>query len=315
MTRLTNILTLVLALQLLLVAGVFWPRSTEGEGTARSALLELSATEIDRIAISDNESSLLLSLTESGWQLPEYHKLPVDGAKVARVLEDLPALSRGWPVASTGGAKDRFEVADNNFQRKVEFFAGEDESGSLYLGTSPGFRKVHTRIAGSDPIYAVEFNTFDLPVQPGEWLDKTLLQVRQVDAITGLDYRLRKEGDTWSGDSDSAPEQAEVDKLFNGLTGLRVTAAADIATAAVLEEMNAPATLTVNSGENRYEYRLFEIGEAYYIQRSDIPVYFSLGQFDYDRLNDVNAATLYSSEDDGTAGEGTGTTGEPVAEG
>lgn len=293
MNRLGNILTLALVFQLLLVAAAFWPRSIEGEGSARMALLELAEGDVDRLTISDKESSVLLSLGENGWQLPNYHSLPVETAKLKRALEDLPTLTRGWPVANTSSAGERFEVAEDEFQRKVVYFGGDSEQGSLYLGTSPGFRKVHTRIAGSDAVYSVEFNTFDLPTSPAEWLDKALLQVRDVQTISGLDYSLRKEGDTWIGESEIAAEQTEVDKLFNGLTGMRVTAAADIATAAIFEEMNAPATLTITTGGGELEYRLFEIEDAYYIQRSDISVYFNLSQFDYDRLNEVNSASLF----------------------
>ena len=47
-----------------------------------------------------------------------------------------------------------------------------------------------------------------------------------------------------------------------------------ISTEAILDEMNAPPTITVTTTEDVYEYRLFEIEEAYYVQRADIPVFF-----------------------------------------
>lgn len=298
MNRLSNILTLALAFQLLLVVAVFWPRGTEGEDDARTPLLSLAKDGIDRIAISDAESSVLLTRDGDAWQLPEYHGLPVDGQKLRRVTENLPTLARGWPVASSSSAKERFEVAEENFQRKVAYFTGENSEGGLYLGTSPGFRKVHTRIDGGDPVYAVEFNTFDLPVAPAEWLDKTLLQLKDVNSVTGLDYSIRKDGEAWTGEGEQAPAQAEVDKLVNGLTSMRVTAAADIATASILAEMAAPPTLTVGTNDGSHEIRLYETEDTYYIQRADIPVFFSLSQFDYDRLNEVNAASLYPVEEE-----------------
>ena len=91
--------------------------------------------------------------------------------------------------------------------------------------------------------------------------------------------------------------------LVSGLGGLRVTGAADIATAAVLDELDAPPTLVAQSGEQRHEYRLYEIEDAYYVRRSDIPVYFSLGAFDYDRLNDVSAESLYAAPGDAEEAE------------
>jgi hypothetical protein len=293
MNRLGKILTLALALQLLLVVAVFWPRSDEAEGLARTALVELDAAAVDRIAIEDTDSSVLLGRGGDGWVLPDYHGLPVDQQKLQRVLRDLPALPRGWPVARSGGAAERFEVDERSFQRHVTWFGGESAAGEIYLGTSPGFRKVHTRIAGSDPVYAVEFNTFDLPVEPAEWLDKTLLRVATPSAISGRDYQLSREGEAWLGRGQAQAASAEVDKLVNGLTSLRVTAVADIALAAELEQMEVAPTLSVSSAGEIYEYRLYEMEDERYIKRSDIPVYFSFSQFDYDRLNEVNAASLY----------------------
>lgn len=303
MNRPSNILALVLAIQLLLVAAVFWPRTDAAEGTARTALLSLDASSIDRIAVSDADSSVLVVRGGDGWQMPEYHDLPVDRQKMNRLLEGLPTLARGWPVASSSGASERFEVAADNFQRRLEYFSGEENTDSLYLGTSPGFRKVHTRIGDSEPVYAVEFNTFDLPTTPAEWLDKTLLQLKDVALVSGVDYSIRREGESWTGDNAQVPAQSEVDKLVNGLSSLRVTEAADIATAAMLEEMDAPPTLTVYTGGESHEFRLYEFEDARYVRWSDIPLYFSLSQFDYDRLNDVNAASLYPAPETETATE------------
>ncbi len=298
MNRFSNILTLVLGLQLLLVAALFWPSTDDGDNLANQALLQLASPEaINRIAIGDNENAVILSQQGDRWILPEYHSLPIDSARLSRLIQDLPALSRGWPVASSASATRRFQVANDSFQREVEYFIGEDSQGRIYLGTSPGFRKVHARSGKDDVVYAVEFNTFDVPAQAAEWLDKTLLQVSDIQFIDGLDYLLSLEGENWAGENGTVPEQAEVDKLVNALSSLRVTAAADIATASILEEMQAPPTLTVTTGDEIYEYRLFEIDEDRYIQRADIPVYFTLSAFDYDRLNDVNAASLFPAVD------------------
>ncbi len=293
MNRSSNILTLVLVCQLLLVAMVFWPVNNEAEDTAGHPLLDLQAEAIDRIIIADGTTSVVLARQGDNWRLPNYHALPVDRQKLKRSLHDLPALARGWPVTGSVTAANRFEVAEDTFQRQVEYFGNEESAGSLYLGTSPGFRKVHTRIAGNDAVYAVEFNTFDLPATGAQWLDKTLLRVPAVQAVQGLDYRIIKSADGWQGASGDVPAQTEVDKLVNGLTSLRVTEAADIATAAIFTEMDVPATLSIESSGGSYEFRLFEIEGAYYVQRSDIAVYFGLSAMDYDRLNEVTAASLF----------------------
>lgn len=312
MSRLTTGLSLVLLIQLVISAAVFWPQQDRGEADARAPLLAAMLDDVNRLVIRDGDTRVVMSQVESGWRLPEYHQLPVDADRVRRTLEELPGLRRGWPVASSSGAAARFEVAEDSFQRSVEYFRGDASVGQLLIGTSPGFRKVHARVAGSDAVYAVEFNSFDLPANPEEWLDKQLLQVADVTSVRGLDYQLRREGDSWQGE-DATPDPELVDELINGLTSLRVNGAADVATAAILEELTAPPTLEVEADGTRHEYRLYEIEEAYYIQRNDIPVYFSLNAFDYDRLNDVNRESLYPApgvEQEEQSGEGAGAEGK-----
>ena len=296
MNRLSQTLTLLLGVQLLLAIFVFWPADNQSEDGAGATLLSVNADSIDRLSISDSDTALLLQRQDANWIMPEYHNLPVDAAKIARTLNDLPRLPRGWPVASSDGAATRFEVAEDNFQRRVEYFEGDSSKGALFVGTSPGFRKVHTRVGGESPVYAVEYNSFDLPAQPAEWLDKTLLQVGDIQFVSGLDYELSLEGESWNDAEGNTADAASVEALVNGLASLRVTSVADIATAAILDEMNAPPTITVTTTEDVYEYRLFEMEEAYYVQRADIPVFFNLSGFDHNRLNEVNAESLFPVE-------------------
>jgi hypothetical protein len=307
----TRILTGLLAAQLLLTVVVFWPGTGSKENGATSPLLDFERAGVERIVISDDETSLVVSRAGDGWILPEYHGLPADPAKLTAALDTLPTLSRGWPVAQTASARQRFEVADDKYQRKLEYATGSESLGTVYLGTSPGFRKVHARPGDEEAVYSVEFNTFDLPVTESGWLDKTLLQVEAVDAVQGLDYQLKREAEAWVMADDQEPVAGVVEGLVNGLESLRVIGPVDIATAAILRETEVPPTLTVRSGEQSYEYRLFEIEDAYYIKRSDIDIYFSVSALDYDRLNDVNAGALLGQDEESAEDTGEPLAGEP----
>ncbi len=298
MNRLTTLLAAALALQLALSVALLWPRENPGASDARLALMNVAADQVDKLIVSSGEDSLLIQRAESGWVMPDYHGLPVQTSRLNRVLIDLPALPRGWPVASSDTAASRFQVAAEEFQRRVEFYRGEDSQGTVYVGTSPGFRKVHVRPADASQVFAVEFNSFELPLLAAEWLDKSLLQLRDVTDIEGLDYRLSREGDRWRGSEAAPPSTDVVDTLVNGLTSLRVTGAADIATASLLSDLSAPPTLQVTAGGERYAFRLYEMEDNYFIQREDIPVFFSLSALDYDRLNDVDAESLYAAPQD-----------------
>ena len=298
MTRPGYILALVLALQLLLTAALFWPREEAGQELARTGLFAFASADIDRVTVSDGDNTAVLARKSGGWIMPEYHDLAVDSARMAMLLKTLPTRERGWPVASRASAAERFEVAEDNFQRRVEYMQEEDSVGVLYLGSSPGFRRIHTRIDDESPIYSVEFNTFDAPAESAEWIDKTLLQVKGVRAIKGLDFRLTLKGGEWTDAKGNVAAKEEAEELVNGLTGLRVTAAADDDATAALEEMDTPPSLTVTSSGGEFQYRLFEIEEDRYVQRTDIPVYFSLSTTDYDRLNDPTSVSLFPEEDE-----------------
>jgi hypothetical protein len=310
MTGLNKILALVLLAQMGLLAWAFWPAARDNDDAAQAPLLALGQDSTSRVVISDNETGVALARGESGWRLPEYHDLPVDQTRFARVLDELPALARGWPLAQTRAAKIRFEVSADNFQRRIEYYAAEQNEGTLFLGTSPGFRKVHTRINDEDAVYAVEFNTFDLPTTAAEWLDKTLLQAGQLKSVQGLDYTIHRDGERWLDSSGDVADPAAADALSNSLGSLLVTAAASMDIAALLEDMAVPPTLTVETDSGSLEFRLYEMEEERYIKRSDIPVYFSLAAYDYDLLDNTGAASLFPVADTAEAEE---TTTEPAA--
>ena len=295
MTRFSQVLSLLLAAQLLISVAVFWPREERGNQDARSAILSLSQDSIDRIEISDGSGDVQLLRGDQGWTLPDYFSLPVDQASTETVLTALPSQPRGWPVASSDSAAERFEVAEDRYQRRVRFYQTDSLVGEIYLGSSPGFRKVHSRPGDNRQVYAIEFSSFDLPMGQADWLDKRVLQLdADITAFTGLDYQITQSQDASWKDPEGAPaQQADVDQLINGLKGLRVTAAADPATTELLRQMEVPANLKVTTASGNYGFRLFEIEDAHYIQREDIPVFFSISAFDYDRLNKVSAASLF----------------------
>jgi hypothetical protein len=293
MKRLSIFLIVILAVQVALLTQVFWPREQHSDDLSQTALQVLDSAEVNKLLITDDSTSVVLVREDSHWILPEYHGLPVDGTALQRALVDLPELLRGWPVAHTSGAQQRFEVAEDHFQRRVQFFGGEQPLADIFLGTSPGFRKVHVRPADQDNIYSVEFNTFDLPTTPAQWLDKSLLQITGITAVQGIDFDVSLRDEQWLTNDGQVPDQAAVDTLINSLGSLLVTEATGLATAKVLEDVAAPPTLTINADGDTIEFRLFEIEEARYIKRNDIAVYFSLSALDYDRLNDVRAATLF----------------------
>ena len=295
MTRLDNILLLALAVQLLLAVAVFWPRQEAGQKLADTPLLSIESADIDRVSIDDTNSAVVLVRDDDGWTMPDYHDLPVSASRIETLLEN-PAQ----PGARLAGGQQRrrrgaFRGGRGQLSAQDRVFRGRGQRGHSVSGHLAGVPQDPCAPTDSNTVYSIKFNAFDAPTQPAEWLEKTLLQVKEdIQSIRGLDYGLSRSGEAWVDAQGNTADEEEARKLLNGMTNLRVTAATDEATAAILQEMDSPPNLTVSVGGGvEYRFRLFEIEDAHYIQRTDMPVHFSLSAYDYNRINDVNAASLF----------------------
>ncbi len=147
-------------------------------------LVTFEVDGLDQIRVSGrDESPIELSLQEDLWLMPG--ELKVDSSRMDSLMEVLASDRWTWPVASTGEAAERFEVTEDSFQRKLELYSEDETVATLYLGTSPSFRRIHARESDSEKIYAIELATYDLPLDKDDWLDKTLIQTpASLDAMS-----------------------------------------------------------------------------------------------------------------------------------
>src|SRR6476619_7330187 len=101
MNRHVKALSLVLAVQLAVLAGVlFW--NQRAASTPAGALLQVDRAKVDGIVIVDEKGAKLkLQRAETGWTLPDSRGLPADGEKVGQMLDKLIAASAPWPVATS----------------------------------------------------------------------------------------------------------------------------------------------------------------------------------------------------------------------
>lgn len=176
MNRHVKALTLLLAAQLIVLVGVLWWPSRDVESDS-GALLNIDQAKVDGVLIEDETGAKLnLQQREGVWILPDAGNLPADGEKVVALLKKLFDASAPWPVATSAESARRFEVTPEKFQRHIQLRIADAVTGDIYLGTSPGFRKVHARLAEADDVYAIEFANFEATTRPDDWLDKSLLQ-------------------------------------------------------------------------------------------------------------------------------------------
>ena len=138
-------------------------------------LLALDRDALDRIEISTADGKVELHKKAGQWQMGE--GLPVAKDRINDVLKQLEELRRGWAVANSDEAANRFEVTEEKFKRKVRFLQGDKEMDLLLVGTSPSFRHAHVRKSGDDAIYSAKLDEFSLATERDHWLDTQLMQL------------------------------------------------------------------------------------------------------------------------------------------
>lgn len=294
----------LLALQLVLAAGLALNGLRERAGDVATPLLDFETANVDRIVIDDNASkSTTLTRNDDGWQLASLSDLPANKAKTDGVLDTLAGLRTTMPVVSTAAGRERFEVTEDNFQRRLRLYDGEELLGEYFFGTSPGFRRTHGRRADDDEVYALNFNNFDLPGDSNDWLDKTLLGADDVQKIKGADYELNRNGEIWQLAAMEANEVApqvdtsKVTELVNALESMRVLRAED----GLPEGERVVVEVTTDSGNLRYEFATDD--SKYYVKRSDRDRAFTINKTDYDRIAGKTRELLIDSAADNGAAE------------
>ena len=176
----------LLALQLIVAAGLGYARSGLAGPPKEVPLVALTDHKIDRITIEGpDKAKVVLAQAKGSWQLPELNDFPADQTRVKTLVHSLGKLHEGLPVATTRDAQARFKVSDANFERRVTLAAGGRPVGTVYFGTSPSMREIHARRNGQSDVYSVQFASWQMPAKASDWEDKTLLQipVHDIDAI------------------------------------------------------------------------------------------------------------------------------------
>ena len=294
----------LLVSQCILATGLFVSDRHAAQSNVALPLLSFAQAQVGRVVISDSDNTVTLSKSGDRWVLPDLQALPANQRQLTDVFEKLSALQAGWPVATTSSSQARFEVSDEKFQRRIQLYQGDDLVEDFFVGTSPGFRKVHVRQADDDAIYSVLLNSYELPAQGDQWLDKTLLGASAVTAIKAGDYALKKTGDDWhfeppepqANSENSAPEidAEKAAQLASAFTTLRVQGWVDKPDPKLKEATSAAFEIT---GSAQWHYDLLALDEQYYIRRNDRDLLFKLSQSDYEKIVNITQAQLVKTVD------------------
>lgn len=293
MNRAVAILLAVFVLQCGIVAYAWWPAGSATQAADHDNFAPFSADNVDRLAIGDAyDNEVVLTRTGRQWALPGLHGLPADGDKINALFDGLNSGNDGWPIARSATARQRFQVGEGNYQRRVSLEAGGIVVGTMYLGTSPGFGKVHARNSEQEAIFSIALNNFEMPAIAGKWLDPRLLQVRVPVRIDSDLYHLRFEDGTWLAGNGAIPDDAELMTLLTALKTLSVLGVADEDQARSLADSEADVIMEIESLAGAVTFELIARDGQYFLHSSEYPLFFEIGELDFMRIAGIDIALI-----------------------
>ncbi|NRA44536.1 MAG: DUF4340 domain-containing protein [Oligoflexales bacterium] len=179
MKKSINILASLLLVQIVLAIFLLTREEPTATFTAKEPLLAVTDSSVDKIVIESKEdekvNSLELVKKDGLWMIPSYHNFPASENKIRDFLASMGSFKKSWPVGKTKISAKQFKVVDDSFERRLTFYNADKKQSTLYLGSSPSFKKVHARVNDDDYTHSIGFNTYEAQVNSKEWIDKNYL--------------------------------------------------------------------------------------------------------------------------------------------
>jgi Domain of unknown function (DUF4340) len=295
--RAGKFLLYLLLVQVGITIAIYRAEHNGAAGLAKVSLVEAGPYVIDEIDIEDSMgSSVILRKVGDLWLLPTLGDLPANPEMVAKALQQLTQEDPGWSVAHTLAARQRFQVAHYHFRRKVGLSSLKQNVGTVFLGTSPGFRRVHARNQAQDEIYSVGLNLYDLPARADKWLEPRLLQIRAPMQITADGYSLHRDSGVWQLGNGEKPDQRELQALLDTLRNLQVQGVASESVEQQVALVEADLILEVKGLSAKAQLQLFKLGQEHLISSSEYPYLFRVSAYDYDRLTGIDSFLLSGAQ-------------------
>jgi hypothetical protein len=186
MKRSTLILTGLLAAQLALALLLTLSGPDQSAFKAEEPLLAFDKAKVDQIAVDETGGNSVVLRKENGkWLIPALASFPANENLVDSLLTKLSGLKKGWPVATTSEAAERFKLAEKNHERRIVLKSGDKTLAELFLGSAQTYRQAHVRAANDSAIYSAALAAYDAATRGEEWMNRDYL-VTPRDKIAGL---------------------------------------------------------------------------------------------------------------------------------
>jgi hypothetical protein len=187
MNRQNQILSLILVVQIVLGAVIFFPRSSDDDQPGGPLLKDFSSDEVTQVTITDGDGNTVMLAKQSGeWVLPDAGDYPVETGRVESLLDKIKALQADRLIAVNESSHKRLQVAENQFERLIEIErSGADEADRLYIGSSSGGNATHMRVNDNSKVYLTSgLSAWEASAHMSSWVNTLYLSVPQANVVT-----------------------------------------------------------------------------------------------------------------------------------
>jgi hypothetical protein len=305
MKRFTLVLTALLGVQIVLASVLLLSGPSDEAFRADEPLLAFETEKVDQIAIDETGgSSVTLKKVDGKWVIPGMADFPADQQRVASLLDKLAELKKGWPVATSSEAAERFKVTEANHVRQVALKGGEDGLGTLLIGASPTYRQANIRSADGNEIYSATIAAHEAGARGEDWMDRNLLNAAQdkIASIAVGDVTLeRKDGKFMLAGlgPEETVKDAEIPPIVSAIASPSFDAVEGKGEEALARLDPADIEVTVKRTEGEqiiYKYKKEAGGGAYLFASSAQPYVFRVSEATIKPIAEASRARLIEAK-------------------
>ncbi len=323
MNRTVIVLTTLVVVQLALTVALAFSGQDYGAFRSDQKLMALDAEAVNRIVIQGEEGQSVEMLKDGDkWIMPDLDRFPVAAQPAEALVTKVADLTKGWPVATSSSAADRFKVGAEKFERKLTFFEDNREIGTLFIGSSTSFRKVSARVSGEDEIYNIPFNSYEASAKPEDWEDKNYLNIKREDIVRATlpSFTLERKDEKFTVTGLKRGEETneeEVESLIEKLAAPTFQSALGTDNKPEYGQDSPVLEISVElkDGEQiAYVYSKPESGDDFVLKTSAHPYFFKVSKYALERLSEFDQnKVVRKANPDGANANGKEKLPEPVS--
>lgn len=234
MNRNNKILSLILAVQIILVLVIYLPRSDSSEESSGGALLaDFVPEQVTKLTLTDDTGKkVVLEKTDDGnWVLPEYDLYPVEVFRVTSLLQQLAGLQTDRLITRSETSQRRLLVSGDEFVREIQIEQGDSRT-TLYLGSPVSANTVHIRRSDQSQVYLVNnLSAQDASTELSAWINPVYVSIpfenmtRVILENANGTFEFTKEGENWvmAGlEEGETPDPAQITSFVQQVSQLRM---------------------------------------------------------------------------------------------